>query len=79
MSISKTFVLIVGDYTKSVRSRACYLCSKNVSFLFPHCLNGHAFGDNRSYVKYECNIAKAASENGDIKIVVLYNSAVRDF
>lgn len=79
MSISKTFVLIVGDYTKSVRSGACYLCSMNVSVPVPHCLNGHTFLDNKSYVEYECSLAKSAYEVGDIEIVVLYNSTVRHF
>lgn len=77
MSISKTFLLIVGDHTKSLRSGACYLCSKHVSFPILHCLNGYTSLDDRSYVDYECCLAKNSYDAGKIKIVVLYNSTVK--
>lgn len=77
MGVSKTFVLIVGEHTNTLRSGACYLCSMHVPYPSPYCINGHVFLDNRSYVEYECNLAKSAYEQGKIKIVVLYNSTVR--
>ena len=75
MSISKTFILVVGDKTTSLRSGACSAnCSAyNQSYWGPSCRRGNRI-DNKSYVQYECELAKEAG----IKIVILYNSAKVD-
>lgn len=65
MDISKTFILVVGDNTKNLRSGACYLCD---SYSKGKCKRGYSV-DNDGYVEYECQKAIAAK----IKIVVLYN------
>lgn len=77
MNISKKFVLIVGSSTSSLRSGACSKCpyytAPNMFSIYPKCqFNGHI--DNRSYVQYEVDLAKAAYEDGKMDIVVLYNS-----
>lgn len=70
MSISKTFVLVVGDHTKNLRSGACYTCPfYNNWYWNESCEKGNSI-DNRSYVQFECDLAKDAN----INIVVLYNS-----
>lgn len=68
LNASKTFVLIVGDNTKTVRSGGCQYCE---SYNYPHtCTRGHCV-DYRSYIEYECE--KAVRDG--LKIVVLYNAA----
>lgn len=69
MDISKTFVIVIGENTKQLRSGACYLC-KNYDSNYSRCKSGYCI-DNDSYVENEC---KRAKETG-VKIVVLYNSA----
>ena len=78
MDISKKFVLVVGSKTKDLQSGACYKCAwykapKSV-FEFASCTRGHLFIDNRSYVDYECAIAKDDFNKKELDIVVLYNS-----
>ena len=68
MDASKTFVLIVGDYTDSVTKGGCQHCSSYNSWS-KYCMRGHSV-DYRSFIKYECEIAVEAG----IRIVVLYNS-----
>lgn len=72
MRITKTFVLVVGDKTDSLRSGACSTCSAYNSY-WGSCSRGHVV-DHKSYVQYECALAKSAG----IKIVVLYNSTKVD-
>ena len=78
MSISKTFVLIVGKTTRSLRSGACFLCkSYNPGFpsinISAFCQKGYSI-DNRSYVEYECEMALKDFNEGKLKnIVVIYN------
>lgn len=70
MDCSKTFVLIVGDNTISVRSGSCAYCpSYRKTSWGGYCARSHSV-DLRSYVEYECDKALEAK----IKIVVLYNS-----
>lgn len=64
MDASKTFVLIVGSNTKTVRSGSCAYCSSYQNY---RCTRGHST-DFRSYIEYEC--AKAVEAG--IKIIVLY-------
>ena len=72
LDISKTFVLIVGNQTKNLRSGYCSYCP-NYNQWFVQCTHGYKV-DNRSYIDYEC--AKAVEAG--IKIVVLYNAAAVD-
>lgn len=78
LKITKTFVLIVGEKTFSLRSGACYLCSKynnGIDWLgiSPYC-NNRGNVDNRSYIQYECEMALKDYYAGDLKnIVVIYN------
>ena len=76
MNISKRFVLIVGNNTKNLRSGACYLCPRYLINTYANtvsCTRGGSI-DNRSYVDYECEMAKLDYYSGAIDIVVLYNS-----
>lgn len=77
MKICKKFVLVVGSETDGLKSGACYTCrwyKKAELYTFmPSCLLNH-YVDNRSYIKYECDMAKYDYDNDDIEIVVLYNS-----
>jgi len=66
---SKTFVLIVGNNTKSARSGSCQYCSSYNSHSYS-CAKGYKV-DYRSYIEYECDKAGA----DELKIVVLYNAA----
>lgn len=71
MDMCKTFVLVVGNNTISVRSGACAYCSSyNSGVYVPSCRRGYSI-DNRSYIEFECDKAVEAG----IKIVVLYNSS----
>jgi len=72
MDASKTFVLIVGESTKGLRSGSCAYCDSYDSDQCK-CLRGYSV-DFRSYINYECDMAVDA----DIKIVVLYNSTEID-
>lgn len=74
MDISKMFILIVGDKTNSVRSGSCEYCD---SYYNNRCYRGYTT-DFRSYVRFECDKASEAFDNGEIKIVVLYNSTSVD-
>lgn len=73
MSVSKTFILIVGSHTNEVTNGACYNngCGGYFSYFLsnPYCIFEHSI-NNKSYIKYECDLA--VREN--IKIVVLYKS-----
>lgn len=76
MRISKTFVLVVGSETDKLRSGACYLCehySNNMFTYGPLCRLGYNV-DNRSYIKYEVSLAKAAYDRSEMDIIVLYKS-----
>lgn len=72
MDVSKTFVLIVGNNTKTITKGNCGYCRSYNSWT-SNCARGY-LTDNRSYVKYECDKAAEAG----IKIVVLYKSTVVD-
>ena len=78
MNVSKTFVLIVGKKTKSLRSGACYKCAHysagNILIdIKPSCTKGFTV-NNQSYVDYECSMALRDYNAGDLKnIIVIYN------
>lgn len=63
LDISKIFVLIVGNGTKSRRAGECNYCFKNYEC---------GSISNKSFIEYECD--KAVRDG--LKIVVLYNSAI---
>ncbi len=69
---SKTFVLIVGSNTKTVRSGSCQYCDSYNSWT-KSCARGYSV-DYKSYIEYECD--KAIRDK--LKIVVLYNAATVD-
>lgn len=69
LDISKTFVLIVGNNTNTVRSGSCQYCGSYNSWT-KSCARGY-YVDYRSYIEYECQ--KAVRDG--LKIVVLYNAA----
>lgn len=69
LDASKTFVLIVGSNTKTVRSGSCQYCGSKNGWTGA-CTRGHSV-DNRSYIEYECD--KAVRDG--LNIVVLYNAA----
>lgn len=68
MDASKTFVLVVGTETKSLRAGSCYYC-KDYDFGKHGCKHGWSTS-SKSYIEYECDKAK----RDGLKIVVLYNS-----
>lgn len=72
LDASKTFVIIVGENTKNVRSGSCQYCNSKNSWTGA-CARGYIV-DNRSYIEYECE--KAVHDG--LKIVVLYNAATVD-
>jgi hypothetical protein len=72
LDASKTFVLIVGSTTKTVRSGGCQYCASYNSWT-GSCARGYSV-DLRSYVEHEC---EKASRDG-LKIVALYNAASVD-
>lgn len=69
LDASKTFVLIVGENTKTVRSGSCQYCDSYNSQACS-CTRGRSV-DYRSYIVYECE--KAVRDR--LKLVVLYNAA----
>lgn len=71
MNITKTFILIVGNQTKSLQSGSCRYCEKYSSYL-GKCNKDYSL-DFRSFVDYECDIAVKDYNNGLLsKIIVLY-------
>jgi hypothetical protein len=76
LDASKTFVLIVGSNTKTVRSGRCQYCASKNSWTGA-CVRGYNV-DNRSYIEYECDKAKDAYNEGKMNIVVLYNATSVD-
>ena len=73
MSLSKTFILIVGQHTNEVTKGACYNngCGGYIRLLLsnPYCRYGYSI-NNKSYIQYECDLAIRE----DAKIIVLYKS-----
>jgi hypothetical protein len=70
MDSSKTFVLIVGNDTRSRRAGECNYCSY---YSNGSCKKGYGIS-NKSFIEFECD--KAVRDN--LKIVVLYNAAKID-
>lgn len=80
MSRSKTFVLIVGDDTKTTRKGSCvYQACDNKNFNYYSAqyeckVVGKSYSTT-SFIDYECKIAYEAWRRDEMKIVVLYNAA----
>jgi len=72
LDASKTFVLIVGSNTKSVRSGSCSYCDSYNSYT-NSCARG-IYVDYRSYIEFEC---EKAIRDG-LELVILYNYATVD-
>lgn len=72
LNASKTFVLVVGNNTKTARSGRCQYCNSYNSWT-GSCARGYSV-DNKSYIEYECTRAVVDG----LKIVVLYNSSSID-
>ena len=72
LDASKRFVLIVGSNTDTVTAGSCIYCGSYNSYT-KACAKGHSI-DYRSYIKYECDEALKAYNDGNMKIIVLYNS-----
>lgn len=72
MDASKTFVLIVGNGTRSRKAGECTYCEHYDN---GKCKKGHTIS-NDSFLEYECK--KAVRDRNDIKLVVLYNAATVD-
>jgi hypothetical protein len=70
LNASKTFVLIVGNSTKTLRSGSCQYCSSK-NRLIGSCSRGYNI-DNRGYIEFEC---EKAVRDEKLKIIVLYNAA----
>ena len=70
LDASKTFVLIVGNGTKSRRAGECNYCS---FYNNGRCTKGYGVS-NKSFIEYECD--KAVRDG--LTIVVLYNAAKID-
>jgi len=71
LNASKTFVLIVGNNTKGLRSGSCAYCNDYIPYL--ECKRGY-YVDFKSFIDFECE--KAVKDN--MKIVVLYNAGSVD-
>ena len=68
LDVSKTFVLIVGNSTKTVRSGSCQYCDSYNSYT-KACARGYSV-DLKSYIEYECS----KTVRDEINIVILYNA-----
>ena len=58
--------------TDTVTAGSCIYCGSYNSYT-KACAKGHSI-DYRSYIKYECDEALKAYNDGNMKIIVLYNS-----
>lgn len=80
MGRSKTFVLVVGNNTRTTRKGSCSYrdCANKRQYLFSNgyycAVSGKSYS-TESFIDYECRLAYNAWRNGDMKIVVLYNAA----
>lgn len=63
---------IKDSNTDTVTAGSCIYCGSYNSYT-KACAKGHSI-DYRSYIKYECDEALKAYNDGNMKIIVLYNS-----
>ncbi len=76
LKATKTFILIVGSNTKTVRSGGCQYC-KSYNSLSKNCLRGY-YIDYSSYIEYECDKAIQTALEGKMRIVIMYKAAKVD-
>ncbi len=79
LSVSKTFVLIVGDKTNVLTKGGCQLCTSYNSWS-KYCVRGCSV-DYRSFIKFECDMAKKDYNDpfvSNYHIIVLYKSTIVD-
>lgn len=74
MRITKKFVLVVGDGTKSRRAGSCQYCIYQINGV---CVHGNYY-DSRSYIEFECDQAYSDWRQKKLDIVVMYNSTSVD-
>lgn len=72
LDLSNKLVLIVGNNTTSVTKGNCMYCGSYNSYS-KYCARGYSV-DFRSFIQFECEIAKEAYLNNQMSIYVLYNS-----
>lgn len=78
MGRSKSFVLIVGNNTNSARKGSCFYsdCANKQYYYGQYiCRIAGKTYSTESFIDYECRLAYDAWRRGEMKIVVLYNSA----
>ena len=80
---SKTFVLVVGNNTKSARKGSCYYanCNNKGYNYFTGQTTCNVAGktySTESFIDYECRHAYNSWLHDDMKIVILYNAASVD-
>jgi DNA-directed RNA polymerase subunit RPC12/RpoP len=77
MSVSRTFVLVVGSKTKRLREGSCGRCKEHVKAMITSkrtkCRHENNY-DTRGYIQFESELARKLYDEGKISIVVLYNS-----
>lgn len=73
LEASKTFILIVGTNTKTVKAGSCQYCPRYNS-IWQYCTTQTNSVDFRSYIEFECE--KAVKDG--LKIIVLYKSCTVD-
>jgi len=85
MNRTKTFILVVGKNTASVRKGSCsyYVCSNKQYNYFtqPPGYQCSVIGKSystESFIEYECRLAYNAWLKNEMRIVVLYNAASMD-
>lgn len=66
MDLSHTFVLIVGNYTSSVKAGSCVYCA---GYYNNRCYHGYS-PSFENFIEYECKKAV----NDGLRIIVIYNS-----
>ena len=80
MGRSKTFVLVVGNNTNSVRKGSCfyYNCPNKHFNYYLGQYSCRVIGktySTQSFIDYECQLAFNAWNRGEMRIVILYNAA----
>lgn len=80
MSCSKTFVLVVGNNTAAAKKGSCayHDCANKIFDYYYARYKCNVVGKSystESFIDYECRLAYEAFQRGEMKIVVLYNSA----
>lgn len=82
MRRSKVFVLVVGNDTVRTRKGSCaYQICSNRQYYYTRGYVCTVIGktySTQSFIEYECDMARKAYINGDVRIVVLYNSTSVD-